>query len=74
MQFFVMKNTACVNGTIEITLEQIQHDITMSKMLQICIMCVMTLRANKDEINVLEVKACNSLGYVSDKRYKKQLQ
>ena len=43
MQFFAMKNAACVNGTTEITLEQIQHDIATSKMLQICIMCVMTL-------------------------------
>ena len=38
-----MKNTACVNGTIELTLDWIQHNIMTSKMLQICIMCVMTL-------------------------------
>ena len=42
-QFFVTKNTACVNGTIEITLEQIQCDIATSKMPQIHLMCVMAL-------------------------------
>ena len=40
-----MKNATCVNGTIEITLEQIQCDFAMSKSLQIHIMCVKTLSA-----------------------------
>ena len=44
VQFFATKNAVCVNGTIEITLEQIQHDIMMSKMPQIWVICVMTLR------------------------------
>ena len=38
--FLQRKNAACVNGTIEITLEWIQHDIATSKMLRIHLMCV----------------------------------
>ena len=41
--FSQQKNTACVNGTMEIILEQIQHDIATSKTLQIRVMCVITL-------------------------------
>ena len=39
-----MKNAVCVNGTIEITLEQIQHDIATSKSPRIRVMCVKTLK------------------------------
>ena len=46
-QFFTTKNAACVNGTIEITLEQIQCDIVTSKMPWICVMCVMTLHRSQ---------------------------
>ena len=40
---FVTKNTACVNGTIEITLEQIQCDIVTNLQCQNCckfVLCV----------------------------------
>ena len=67
-QFFMTKNTVCVNGTIEITLDRIQRDITTSKTPQICIMCVMTLsslmfprKANSKLHICLDPKALNEV-------------
>ena len=52
---FATKNAPCVNRTIEIALEQIQHDIAVnsqqSKLQWICIMCVKAL--SKELINLL---------------------
>ena len=38
-----MKNASCVNGTIEITLEQIQHNIVMNLQCQNWVVCVKAL-------------------------------
>ena len=57
--FLWQKNAACVNGTIEITLEWIQCDIATSKMPWICLMCVMALIESKKTVWI------NMLGHVN---------